>query len=463
MNHKKLSFLMMIFILSLICTACGNGNNKETETASGSSVSSSSVNGNSDGKGKVSNDVVEKLDIKLESSQKHFFANKTSYFMEIRDEEGNGIGFDQMVRTGGERTEFRPERFITLLGVTDEGVYYAKQKEGDADLYTAQLYRMPFGKGKSGRTKLEKDKEELILEEPDGFMQDAAAYIDSRYIVYQPYMECVIKYDRDTKEKTELQTGSSTYSIVAAGEKTLVFADLANNDEFLYRLDLESDELERVWEDKENLLDDAMAAHSGYLFCVRGDDIWAYDIEKNKKEMLASKKQILSACDQASDLTGGQMPEEAYVENLFCYNGQLYVQLQLDWTTGKVERMGYAMFRMDLSKDERALEYEITLSVCMSTRSAEHTHAIMSNVKWNSGRCHDIIETGKVILVLNRIETVEQRLASYDMRSREFKLISEEDREYFIPYMDSKKAFGNDDFELKESYMKLMPDDMFAG
>lgn len=458
MNYKKsISVLIMIVLFGLICTACGD-NREEMGDASGGSVSGSSVDESSDDDAGT-----EKLKIELEKSKSHFFANKTSYFMEMRNNKGNSIGFDQMLRTGGDRTEFRPERFITLLGVTDEGVYYAKQREGASDPYDALLCRIPFEKGKGRKTKLEPDKEELILEEENGFVQGQAAYIDSHYIVYSPNTECVIKYDRDTKKKTELLTETSTYSFVAAGEKNLIFADLSSNDEYLYRLDLGSDELEQVWEDEKNRMDDVMLSHSGYLFCVRGEGIWAYDIDNDKKERLASRKQILNACGQLTDVTDGQTSEEAYVENLFCYNRRLYAQVQMNWSVGKEKKMGYVMFRMDLSGEERVLEYDISLSVCMRSRSAEQTHAITPNIKWNSGRCHDMTEEGKVILILSGQVPGKQRLASYDLRSREFKVISQEDKEYFISYMDTKEAFGDKDFELNESFMKLMPDDMYAG
>ena len=456
MKHKSISILMLIIIFCMICTSCSSGQGGERKDASGSSVSADSASDKT-----ASDDVVEKLDIELEKNQQHFFANKTSYFMEVRDRKDRGTGFDQVIKTDGERIQFRPKRFLALLGVTDEGVYYAKEKGGSEDPDNAVLYRIPFGKGKSGKTHLEEDKEELILEEPDGFQQDKAAYIDDRYIVYLPNMECVIKYDRKSKEKVELQMESSGGSIVAVGEDALILADLMMSDEFLYRLDLKSDQIEKIWEDKDELLDDVMLAHSGYLFCVRGDEVWAYDIEKQKREKLLSHEQLLSACGQASDLTGGQKAKNAYVENLFCYKGRLYMQIQIDWKSGKEERMGYAMFSMDLSGGERELVYDMSLSVCLRSRSAEQTHMINPNIKWNSGRCHDITEDGRVILILNRKDIEEQQVGYYNIASREFKLIGEDDKEYFISYMDTKKAFGTDDVELEKSYMAIMPDDLY--
>ena len=243
MNQKNVFILTMIFLFGVACTACGADQGEKNQIASGSSASSSSVSESSVRGEEAPNDVVDKLDIQLEKEQDHFYANKTSYFMEARDDKGNGIGFDQLIWNGGDRNEFRPDRFYTLLGVTDEGVYYAKKAEDPQNTYAAALYRIPFKKGKSGRTKLDPEKEELVLEEPNGFVQDKAAYIDSHYIVYQPHMECVIKYDRNTKEKTELPAGTSTNSIVAVGEDALIVADIPNNDEFLYRLDLDSGEM----------------------------------------------------------------------------------------------------------------------------------------------------------------------------------------------------------------------------
>lgn len=460
MNQKNVFILMMIFLFGVACTACGAADQGEkNQNASGSSVSSSSVSESSVHGREDPNDVVDKLDIQLEKEQDHFYANKTSYFMEVRDEDDEGIGFDQLVKNGGERNEFRPDHFYTLLGVTDEGVYYAQKTEDSRNAYAAALYRIPFKKGKGGKTNLDLEKEEMVLEEANGFVRDEAVYIDSHYIVYQPYSECVIKYDRKTKEKTELPTLSNTNSIVAVGEDALIFADLSNNDEFLYHLDLDSGQWEEIWDDKENLLEDAMTAHSGYLFCVRGDVVWAYDIKKKKRERLASRKQLLSACGQAADITGGEKPQEVYVEKLFCYNNKLYMQLQVDWASGKEQRMGYAMFQIDFSEKERQLKYDVSLSICMSSRSAEAVHAVTPTIKWNSGRCHDITEDGRVILILNKSGAVRQQLAYYNLHSREFRLIDKEDKEYFIPYMDVKEAFGNGDFELEESYMALMPDD----
>ena len=461
MNKKIVLILTIIFLLGVACTACGTEKGEKNQNASGSSVSSSSVS-ESSVHGEDSDEIVKKLDIELEKEQDHFYANKTSYFMEIKDVGGNVIGFDQLVKNSGDRNAIRPDFFITLLGVTDEGVYYAKKVEDTQNSYAAALYRIPFKKGKSGKTKLDKGKEEVILEEPNGFVPDKAAYIDSHYIVYQPYMECVIKYDRKTKEKTELPTLSSTNSIVAAGEDVLIIADPANNDEFLYRLDLDSGEWEEIWVDDENLLEGVMTAHSGYLFCVRGDDVWAYDIKKKKREKLASRKQLLRACEQAVDVTGGEKPKEVYVEKLFCYNGKLYTQLQINWESGVDQRMGYAMFHMDFSEKKRQLEYDVSLSICMSSRSAESVHAVTPTIKWNSGRCHDIIEDGRVIMILNKNEATEQQLAYYNLHSKEFRLISKEDKEYFIPYMDTKEAFGKDDYELKESFMAVMPDDQYG-
>ncbi len=462
MNHKSIFILMMIFLFGAACTACDAEKGTEERNASGSSVSSSSVSGGSVRRRDDSGGKAKKIDFQLDRGQSHFYANNTSYFMEVRGEDGREAGFDQLVKNGGSRTEFRPERFDTLLGVTDEGVYYAKKTGESSKSCAAALYRIPFQKGKSGRARLEPEKEERILEEPNGFVQDKAAYIDSHYIVYQPFLECIIKYDRRTKEKIELPTMSASNSIVAVGEECLIFADLANNDEFLYQLDLDSDKLEEIWDDKENLLESAMAAHSGYLFCVRGDALWAYDIRKKEKELLAGQKKLLEACGQASDLTGGQKPSEVYVEKIFCYNGRLYIQLQVNWKSGKYERMGYAVFTMDLSGEERELKYDVSLSTCIRSRSVEAVHALTPTVRWNSGRCHNITEEGRVILILNRMGAARQQLAYYNLHSREFKLISREDKEYFIPYLDAKEAFGYEEAELEESFMMIMPDDMYS-
>lgn len=458
MKDKRVFVWMMVFLLCVSCSACSGGRG-EGPDVSGSSVSAPSASGDAANGKKTSGNNVEKLDIALEDENRHFFADSRCYFKEAYDKKDQALGFDQMIWSSGEKNEFRPEGFIALLGVTDEGVYYAKEERSETDTYKAALYRIPFEKGKG--TELEPDKEELVLEEPNGFRQDQAAYIDENYIVYMPYMECVIKYDRRTGEKTEIQTGSDTMSILAAGEDVVLLSDLTKNDEFLYRLDLDSRVLKSVWHDKENLLGGVETAHSGYLFCERGDEVWAYDIKSNKREKLASKKQLLEAGGQAADMTEGQKLTEVYVENLFCYKNRLYIQLQIDWESGEDEKMGYAMFCMDLSDPDRKLTYDISISTCMRTRSAEQQHAITPTISWNSGRCHDITEDGRVILILNQKDVTEQRLGYFNIRSREFKLIDEEDKEYFIPYMDRKKAFGKEDFELKESYMCLMPDDMF--
>jgi hypothetical protein len=92
----------------------------------------------------------------------------------------------------------------------------------------------------------------------------------------------------------------------------------------------------------------------------------------------------------------------------------------------------------------------------------EAVHAITPTIRWNSGRCHNITEEGRVILILNRKGTVRQQLAYYNLRSREFKLINEEDKEYFIPYLDAKEAFGYEEAELEESFMMIMPDDLYS-
>lgn len=454
MNYKSNLIFLCVFLFGVVCTACGTDHNEEVP-GGGNAVSESAVR---DGE---ADDVVEHLDIELEKNKKHFFANKTSYFMETRDKGGRGTGFDQMIKQGNERVQIRPERFIALLGVTEEGVYYAREKGGAQDPENALLYRIPFGKGKSGKTKLEIDKEELILEEPDGFRQDEPAYIDNHYIVYLPNMECVIKYDRKSEIKAELQMDSGSYSIVAAGKESLVLADPINNDQYMYRFDLKSDKLEQIWKDKKKLLDDVMMTHSGYLFCVRGDDVWAYDADRQKREKLLSHEDLLSACSQAGDLTGGQKPQSVYVENLFIFKDKLYMQVQVDWKSGKDERMGYAMFSMDLSDEKREPVYDMSLSTCMRSRSAEKTHMLNPNIKWNSGRCHDITDDGRVILILNGTNVEEQLLAYYNIISREFKLISEDEKEYFISFMDSKQAFGSDDMELEKSYMAIMPDDLY--
>ena len=40
--------------------------------------------------------------------------------------------------------------------------------------------------------------------------------------------------------------------------------------------------------------------------------------------------------------------------------------------------------------------------------------------------------------------------------------INEEDKEYFIPYLDAKEAFGYEEAELEESFMMIMPDDLYS-
>ncbi len=121
MNYKSNLIISIIILIGVMCTACGTEHREEVPGGSGNAVSDSAVN-----EGKP-DDVVEHLDIELEKNKDHYFANKTSYFMETRDKSGRETGFDQMVKQGGERVRVRPKGFLALLGVTVEGVYYARE------------------------------------------------------------------------------------------------------------------------------------------------------------------------------------------------------------------------------------------------------------------------------------------------------------------------------------------------
>ena len=478
--------VILVVLIFALCTGCAG---YTTGDETGVNVTGSAVSGSA---------VAEDAAGREAGAERYLFANSTNVYRGIGgsyswEVDGKG-GFVQYSRTGEKQETFdQIARYAGLVSVTEEGVYYYTR---DNDMMT-KFYRMPIEKKVDGTDRLKPEQVEMILEAGKGGFA-SNAYIDENYIVYNFYdmlsdnifhpavYPHLIKYNRKTGEKTEIEPAPGMDVIATVGSDYIIFAD---NNEACYRLDLNSDQAVKIVgnksDDEYTYRDPVMAAYGDYFFFSEEqddkDEIFVYNVKSRETKKLLSKEQLEKACRQVptSSAPLDIKKEEnicCHLTHMFCQGGRLYVQVQLDRGDKKREWMCYVVFGMDISDLDGSgagkvkLRYEKELMDCIWSHSENETYKITKDdeeakedgyggyeaVAWNPGLVV-AMQPGKAILVLNKFDGDQQMVGCYDFETGLFRKIKEGDEEYCTLYYNTQEPFGYEDFCLDNDDMELMP------
>ena len=471
-----ISVILMV-LMFVLCTGCGENTNTDGDKreATDGAVSGTAVTGSAVGETAAAGSTVDET-----APERYFYANSTNLYRDIGFDYDYlvGQGFIQSAKSGEKQEDFPIRDYQVLLSVTEEGVYYARQN-------AQELCRIPIEKKPDGTDRLNLSGTEVILKEESNIqIENVPAYVDDDYIVYVPYEPYIVKYNRKTKEKTEIETdGGNDNTIVSIGSGYLIIASEYGG---YYRLDLDSDKAVRVsGEDMGNTIA-PMTFQGDYFFRgTRKDDVRVYDGTQNKEALLLSKKTLKEACDQ---IPPGKSPYEmkkgkgvsVFVLGMFCYKERLYINCQILWRQNRKVWMRYGTFslpvprQMNISGDvvqrgDDELRYEGEIADCILENSITQTYKIKKSdkaeeegfgdcdkVAWNPGRILTI-QSDKAFLLLN--SKGKYVYGRYDLQTKAFSFVDrEESPEYYSLYYNTREPFGQEEWRLDSSDMGLMPE-----
>lgn len=467
-QKKAVGILFYIGILSIIFTGCGNDSSKQTVSdvaATGAAVSGTAVSGSS-------------LQISEEKGNaSYLYANETNVYLEESsdyEEAYKPIGIAQYTRDGKLGAKVRIKNLDTLLAVTEDSVYYSRNNF---------LCRIPLKKGKDGKDVLELEQQQEILQEKHSFLEDHAMYVDPDYFVYITYdrkevVSRIVLYDRKKRKQTVIRTDhNSRTEIVYRGDGFLI---LRNEYQGFSLLTPHTGKLETMG--TLNAPNDpdvgagclAMAGDMESLFYQwrKGkedvEEIRRFDIRTGKMESLFTSADLRRVC-QRIPLEIAENPELShfYITGMFYSGRRIYIQVQAAWKKGKKEWDRYTILSADAVKQNPELIYEKELTACLWENSEEAECALRKEedcdfFHWNSGRCH-MMQEGKAILILHKDGKSRQRLGCYDLERRSFEWQDQRKREFYFPYYDSKKPFGDGSYTLElGSWMAYMPSELLS-
>lgn len=482
--------VMLIVLIFALCTGCARYTTRDGTgvNATGSAVSGPAVTGSA-----VSDAAaVESADGREAGTERYLFANSTNAYRDI----GNryswlGWGsFAQYNRTGEKQETFdQIAGYNGLVSVTEEGVYCHIHKRDDM----VEFWRIPIEKKADGTDRLNSEKAEMILEAGET-TSIPGVYIDENYIVYDffyaddLFTPHLIKYNRKTGEKTEIDPAPQLDIVAAVGSDYIIFAD--KSERACYRLDLNSDRAVKIIGNRSEGIydyrDPVMAAYGDYFFFSEDrdykDGVWVYNVKSRETKKLLFEKQLEKACRQVPvslaplDIKKKEYTH-CYLTDIFCQGGRLYVQIQLEMGNKKQEWMCYAVFSMDISDldgsgaDKVELKYEKELTDCIWNHSDNETYKITRDdekakeegygdyevVAWNPGMVV-AMQPGKAIFVLHKHDSDHQTVGCYDFETGHFRKIKKGDEEYCALYYSTMEPFGEDDFYLNNYDMMHMPE-----
>lgn len=477
MRKSYCKFVISMVLIFALCTGCASYTTGDETgvNVTGSAVSGSAVTGSAVSGAAVTTSIkeAEPWDSSgKEKKRKHFFANATNVYRQIENDVGEVKGFVQYTRSGKKQKTYKWKGFQTLMAVTEEGLYYGRKSEDDK---FTQLCRIPLGKNADGTDYLKVGQTEVILTEKSGIQRDEAAYVDDDYIVYVPYKECVVKYDRKTGKRKELPTAGNINHIVSTGSEYLIVVSVYSG---LLRLDLDSEQWEQIGAEEAEDIYYARSVYGKYFFYTSDesdeDDIWVYNGKTKETSKLISAQQMDKAIDQIPipnnsweiKQTEKTEPLFYYLCDLFCLKDRLFIQLQVEWGEGEKRWGRYVLFSVDLSDGnttEPELRYERKLTDLLGAESGSGLYYDYPKetdgeiYSWNPSRVIDMVD-GKAIMSLYRENKDRQELGCYDWEEDEFyRLEKDEGAEYVSLYYDNKLPFSYEERKL-EIDMALMPE-----
>lgn len=394
--------------------------------------------------------------ISVKKGEEHPFGNKNFIYRKWKK------GVMQISRKTGKRKIYKNKKLWELAYVTEDMLYY---KSGGVKRMI--LYGVPIVK-KSGSsietTKLDFKNRKVILKER-GWIEEV--YVASDYILYHfrddnstlgdEEAEYTIKYTKKTGKKKYFKMQSITYDISYVKDDRFIFG--CDNLDGYYCLDLHTNKMTHFAKKYYDITAKDLNAHAGFgeKFFYAADEtkIMVYDMKNKKNQLYVSDKKIEKMCKKHAKNVKKGTYICYWLTDMFCYEGKLYIQVQLDWKKDKKYHMNYVMFSLDLKKGKK-LSYEKEISKVLQKNSDDST---AWKYVYNPGKLLTIVDD-MAILSFNdsRLKSGEQQIATYNMKTKKLKKVTSKYSGgymvgYYLPYSDSL-----DPYYLVDEYMRYMPD-----
>lgn len=408
MKYKVVSAVLLV--MGVCFSLCGCGGSGDIAGRSGA-VSGTSVTGSA-----VSGTAVE---VKEESKEykKHRFCNDTHLYYLVYTDDDDEVLVERSLADGTEHKYEMPGEFNTLYYVDNDWVYYMNEIDGEElFVFPSIFYRVPIEENEAGK-QVNLEKAEILFKEEKGIYDKYTPHCDGRYMAYMQEDTFEIrkfdiqknKYVENTGEIDEViegivgEIGSKRYAIV--------------NDDVFY-LSYISDE-------------------------TREEDVFWYSRKDDKRKRVSGINEIKERLKE-------EKSEELYpdganvtIDGIFVRKNRLYCQVNIMWTKEKVDYYNMLILSKDI-RENGELELEEGLNRCLANPEKDQKvfRKVWSNAGGSSkalflsrGECEGMTEE-YAFLVLYTSEDDAVRLACYDFESGDYKLLSESDDEWYLPYYD---------------------------
>lgn len=462
-RRKNLCLFLLFSLLFAVCAGiCGCGGAGETGNVSsviGTAVTAASVSG-----GAVSAGAVNGL------KKKYRYATDTNVYYESRtimqarrDGTHKKEIFDE---PGAEPGDYR------LAAVDEGGLYVIVAEEKHGDTQKDVLYRVPLEKDGQGYDVVNvSEKEELI--------RDSYIYLtcwDSRYLVYQ-YDTGIATYD--LQERKYLSRQEDAELIEDADEEDsgwdifrLSDCFVAVNEEGdIYVQDRASGSW-RSCRDKQWIRRaDGQVVQAGNRIFYEAEqeedvadlDDWSvFTCDGKTSNCFITMEQIRQAVEKAVGKGAADWLERDCV-SLFGCEDRLYLQIELNWDDGPINRSAYFLFSQ--GENERELHYEEELTECMQSKVRPQTgrwrlwddsedklgKIFKEKAEWNDAQCVAMLN-GCAYLCLYDYENDKGRMGCYELQSGAFRWVDKVEAEF--GELGCEGIYYDQDLELYSVFQK---------
>lgn len=443
---------LWFFLAVCLLTGCGGeyAGVSEKGAVSGSSVSGSAVSGSA---------IEEKKETEEKSEpRKYTFCNDRNLYYRGVDEMT-----ERSLEDGSER-KIEVKNIKRICYVDNAWVYYTKETEvydpddGSTVVDETQVWRAPVEK--ENRWQMNEQREELILEDKEGFACDTATegvWCDGVYVVYvsdetNQYRQFNIAEKKFESSSLESEDYSEDYMgelVVCGGSAFVVYQEMG-----LIRKKLESDEVETVFEG--DGLIDVTATETDVFWSAESKDkgnsdnfgeIWMCSAAGEKRQLVTTSeiKQLL----QKEKVTALKS-QHFGTHGMFVRENHLYIQLFIcgDETVKGENAVGVNMvvLRKELDPSGK-LCLEKKLTQCLE--NPEENQQVFSKflgrgtseyIYRSRGLCMYMTEDICLMYVENT-QKKKNMWACYDFTTGKFRYITKKDSEWYLMYYDRYNTF----------------------
>lgn len=414
---KKPVILLLLNCISLILCACGGTSTGLTNAVNETSVVESPVS-DADKSAGQSKELVNHAD------KKYPYCNSRNLYVQ---DQFNMDTMKQYTLDGKLAQTFLIPDDLEMLYVNDEEMIVQRWKEDEPSV----LYSIPIIQTEGGDV-LEVDNIEEITKSGDEkngeeFVDAGDLYADKNYLVYISAYHSFYVYDRINKEFIKCKNDPKVNHGFSNG-CTSILDD--SDDEYVV---FNTEPIRRKGEDvsygfcvyhmgddRITMIDEKCETAAPYLFWdeeqkviyayedeyndeIEADDVWMYDCQTKKKEILISAEEIRDFLDKYPYSDGNAA--KGYISEMYLDGNILYL--------GVYESDDPLVLRYDLSK-KGTLRMESGLNDCLKQMEGEGD---VYGINVYEGKC--------------LIEFMEGRYACFDMETEQYKMITNEEIEKF--------------------------------